>query len=90
MHLRLRLELTDPPASLPQFLSLRRAQPRQLAPIDQLLPPPAVDRLVTDLEPSRTGLPAATRSSACRRNSAGYPFRAMNDLPESSLEATRV
>src|SRR5579883_3100362 len=53
MHLQLRLELLDPPASRPQLLPLLRAQPRQLAPINQLLPPPAIDRLVADLQQPR-------------------------------------
>src|SRR6266511_5011585 len=84
MHRELGLELLDPTSRCAQLLALARAQPRQLAAIDQLLTPPAVDRLIADLEQARNlgdCLTAATRSSARRRNSAGYPFRAIRDLP---------
>src|SRR5207249_1550802 len=47
------LERPDPQPRRPQLLTLRRAQPRQLTPVDLLLPPPAVDRLVADLQQPR-------------------------------------
>src|SRR5436190_18671536 len=53
MHGELRLQLADPPPRHAQLLSLLRAQPRQLALVNQLLPPPAVDRLVAHLEQPR-------------------------------------
>src|SRR5690349_11840666 len=50
MDRQLRLELDDAPARRGQLGQLRRRYPRQLATIDLVLPPPAVDRLVGDLE----------------------------------------
>src|SRR5262249_50658485 len=43
-----------------------------------------IDRSLTSSSraTSRTGSPPPTRSSARRRNSAGYPFPAINDLPD--------
>lgn len=40
----------------------------------------AVKRLNINRATSAAVLPAANKSSARRRNSAGYPFRAVNDL----------
>src|SRR5206468_2902701 len=42
-----------PRPSRAKLLPLLRAQPRQLALVDQLLPPPTVDRLIADLEQAR-------------------------------------
>ena len=74
VHLQLGLQRPDPQPGRLQLLQLRRSETRRLAPIDLLLPPPRVDRLVADLQQPRDlrdRLPAATRSSARRRNSAG-------------------
>jgi hypothetical protein len=44
---------------------------------------------VTETPSAAAGLPAATRSSARRRNSGAYPFLGMNDLA-NLVEAARV
>src|SRR5439155_5317435 len=53
VHGKLRLQLPNPSPRNPQLLAPLRTQPRQLAEVDQLLPPPRVDRLVADLQQLR-------------------------------------
>src|SRR5439155_26724785 len=53
VHRQLGLERPDPQPGRSQLLTLGRAQTRQLAAVDLLLPPPAVDRLVADLQQPR-------------------------------------
>jgi hypothetical protein len=50
---QLRLQLRDPPASGSQFGVLGAAGSRQTAGVDQVLPPPDVDDLLTDPEVRR-------------------------------------
>src|SRR6266545_6409511 len=67
MHRELGLELLDPTSRCAQLLALARAQPRQLAAIDQLLTPPAVDQLIADLEQERNLGDCLTRRDQIER-----------------------
>ncbi len=53
VHRQLRLELPDPQPRRTQLLTLHRAKAGQLAAVNQLLPPPRVDRLIADFEQPR-------------------------------------
>src|SRR6266508_5495784 len=84
MHRELGLELLDPTSRCAQLLALARAQPRQLAAIDQLLTPPAVDRLIADLEQERNLGDCLTRRDQIERPPTELrriPLRAIRDLP---------
>ena len=75
VHRELGLELTDPPSGCHQLGLVRRGQAGLEAPVDAILSPPRVDRLVADTRIGRDLgdlRPVSIRSRTRHRNSGGY------------------